>query len=177
MLSCVQTTDRRPRAPSPAARQRSLLGAKCLQTQLLNMSEGRETPLKDTWTVLRPHLWSVLLELSALLDKPLSGLLAFILPVRQYCCGGIEFPLSRETQRKTRLSLLLRTRGDRICIRPEPGRGPPVALGVINSRAEEGLGPQRGVDTLGQLPSPRAHVPEHHAPPAQCAVGPHAPHK
>lgn len=61
------------------------------------------------------HLWGVLLELSALLDEPLSRLLAFILPVRQYCCGGIEFPLRRETRREGEIVIALCTGGEHIC--------------------------------------------------------------
>lgn len=54
---------------------------------------------------MSPHLWSVLLEFSALLDEPLSRLLTFILPVCQYCCGGIEFPLSREKKREDKFEI------------------------------------------------------------------------
>lgn len=70
---------------------------KCLQ-HVFWMCTKRLRPLQRDLNEMLPHLWSVLLELSALLNEPLSRLLAFILPVRQYCCGGIEFPLSRETK-------------------------------------------------------------------------------
>lgn len=74
-------------------------------------------PLQRDLARMLPHLWSVLLELSALLNEPLSRLLAFILPVCQYCCGGIEFPLSRETKkREDKIVIAVCTRGDHICI-------------------------------------------------------------
>ncbi len=37
------------------------------------------------------HLWSILLELAALVDEFFPGLLAFILSVGQGCGGGIQF--------------------------------------------------------------------------------------
>lgn len=62
-------------------------------------------PLQRDQHGMSPHLWSVLLEFSALLDEPLSRLLTFILPVCQYCCGGIEFPLSREKKREDKFEI------------------------------------------------------------------------
>lgn len=66
-------------------------------------------PLQRDQHGMSPHLWSVLLEFSALLDEPLSRLLTFILPVCQYCCGGIEFPLSREKKREDKFEIAFYT--------------------------------------------------------------------
>lgn len=97
-------------------------------TRLLNVPWAvRHAPLlpapSETGTETPPHLWSVLLELAALLNEPLSGLLAFILPVRQYCCGGIEFPLSRETEREDKIVIALDMGEEPTCIRSAHGEG------------------------------------------------------
>lgn len=52
-------------------------------------------PARD-WDSFSPYLWSVFLELTTLLNKFFPGLLTFILPVRQYCCCGIELSLGRK---------------------------------------------------------------------------------
>lgn len=69
---------------------------------VLNLPRGHETPSEDRDTV-PAHLWSVLLELSALLNEPLSGLFALILPVCQYCCGGIKFSLWGDQEGKSKI--------------------------------------------------------------------------
>jgi hypothetical protein len=63
-----------------------------VSVNVLHFPRGHKTPSEDCDTV-PAHLWSVLLEFSALLNEPLSGLFALILPVCQYCCGGIKFSL------------------------------------------------------------------------------------
>lgn len=107
---------------------RGSAGSEMPVTRLLNVPWAvRHAPLlpapSETGTEMPPHLWSVLLELAALLNEPLSGLLAFILPVRQYCCGGIEFPLSRETEREDKIVIALDMGEEPTCIRSAHGEG------------------------------------------------------
>lgn len=76
----------RPNGPRPAATgTRNLHRDRC--------RAATWTPSHGLFACSLTYLWSVLLELPALLDEPLPRLLALILSVRQYCCGGIEFPL------------------------------------------------------------------------------------
>lgn len=73
-----------------------------ISISILNLPRGHETPSEDCDTV-PAHLWSVLLEFSALLNEPFSGLLTLILPVCQYCCGGIKFSLWGDQERKSKI--------------------------------------------------------------------------
>lgn len=169
--SRVQTSYQRPRSPA-RRKAHSLLGTQCFQHRSPTwMGTGR--PRSETWTALRPHLWSVLLELSALLDKPLSRLLALILPVRQYCCGGIEFPLLRHKKGGQDCHCAAYQRTSHLHLTRTWER-PPWLRG-FSAPGWRGLGAAVGESGYwGSYPPPCARVPEHQTGSARRAPFPRA---
>lgn len=154
-----------PRAAERKEQTARLLGMKCSRHSLRTRArwDGKTPPLLRAGEGdAAAHLWGVLLELSALLDEPLSRLLAFILPVRQYCCGGIEFPLQRETRREGEIVIALCTGGEHICTRPGhrvAGRWGSPWLQGSPPRGPGGAGGQRkgtGAPPGGSHPPPCA---------------------